>query len=228
MSLDKDSVIQQAESQQWDFFRYDRNDGQKVFLQRTLQGDRYEMHVWCTTGTVATFLDHPRQGKTQLFRRDVSWSMLRRLLNNPREHTGTGYHERSELEHRKPQRQRVACPGCGKMCVGMSGTAGHFESGRCPSCPGRDSAMRAAYGQVCLLQHSAGHDGLFTGGQKLLENHMHLNANGDIDYSAGYEAGGKNYACPGCHKRFRSSQALISHCENRTQCTSYLSQVHGM
>ena len=53
------------------------------------------LNVYYTTGTVATCLDHPWQGKTQLFRRDVSMSLLRQLMREPRLHTGTGYHRRN-------------------------------------------------------------------------------------------------------------------------------------
>ena len=231
--FDSDTVIAQARSQQWNNFRFDRGDGQKIFLERHMQGQRFEMHVWCTSGTVGTFLDHPHQGPTQLFRRNLDWSGLRRVLHNPRAHTGEGYHERSELrpggeQQQLPKKQRVACPGCGKLCASMSGTAGHFESGSCRSCPGQDQALRVAYGQVCQLQHAAGHDGLFTGGMKLLTNETRLNSRGDVDYSAGYEAGGSNYACPNCKKRFGSSQALISHCENKATCSGYLHLVYGM
>ena len=78
------------------------------------------------------------------------------------------------------------------------------------------------------LQHAAGHDGLLTGGVRLLTNQLQLNAYGEVDHCAGYEAGGKNFACPGCSKRFGSSQAIISHCENRPDCRQYLSQVYGI
>ena len=232
--FESNEVIAQAKSQQWDNFRFDRADGQKLFLARYVQGQRFEMHVWCTSGTVATFLEHPRQGKNQLFRRNLDWSGLRKVLNNPRAHTGEGYHERAELKRDRQQqqqpskRQRVPCPGCAKLCASMSGTAGHFESGACPSCPDRDQALRAAYGQVCQVQHNAGHDGLFTGGMKLLTNEMKLNSRGEVDYASGYVAGGGNYACPSCKKRFGSSQALISHCENKAACSGYLHLVYGM
>ena len=53
------------------------------------------INVYYTTGTVGTCLDHPRQGKTQLFRRNVDLSLLAQLFRDPRLHTGTGYHRRS-------------------------------------------------------------------------------------------------------------------------------------
>lgn len=43
------------------------------------------------TVTVGTALEHPIQGKTQLFRRRVSSDLLERIFDNPRVHTSKGY-----------------------------------------------------------------------------------------------------------------------------------------
>ncbi len=40
---------------------------------------------------MSTSLDHPRQGKTQLFRRNVDLTLLREIFLNPRIHTDLGY-----------------------------------------------------------------------------------------------------------------------------------------
>jgi hypothetical protein len=53
------------------------------------------INVYYTTGTVSTSLDHPVQGKTQLFRRKVDIRSLREIFDNPRMHTGAGYHRRA-------------------------------------------------------------------------------------------------------------------------------------
>ena len=58
------------------------------------QGDRGRINVYWTTGTVATCITHPRQGPTQLFRRNVSLGGLRELMRQPRIHTGDGYHKK--------------------------------------------------------------------------------------------------------------------------------------
>lgn len=50
------------------------------------------MNVYYTTGTVGTCIDHPSQGKTQLFRRDQTLEDLDRIFADPRVHTGAGYH----------------------------------------------------------------------------------------------------------------------------------------
>lgn len=50
-----------------------------------------QVNVYTTTMTVATSLNHPVQGKTQLFRRRVSHELLDQILRNPRVHTDKGY-----------------------------------------------------------------------------------------------------------------------------------------
>eukprot|EP01135_Chromosphaera_perkinsii_P002885 Nk52_evm40s229 gene=Nk52_evmTU40s229 len=49
------------------------------------------INVYYSTGTVGTCLDHPRQGKTQLFRRNQTLSDIRKIFQNPRVHTANGY-----------------------------------------------------------------------------------------------------------------------------------------
>jgi len=49
------------------------------------------INVYYTTGTVGTCIDHPHQGKTQLFRRCVTVQILKQIFDNPRIHTDKGY-----------------------------------------------------------------------------------------------------------------------------------------
>jgi len=55
-------------------------------------------NVYLKTGTVATSLDHPTKGKTQLFRgqRDT-YEKLEEIFENPRVHTDSGYRTRAKL-----------------------------------------------------------------------------------------------------------------------------------
>ena len=46
------------------------------------------VNVYYTTGTVGTCLDHPRAGKTQLFRRNRTLADLAKIFKNPRQHSG--------------------------------------------------------------------------------------------------------------------------------------------
>ena len=75
------------------------NEASKVVsfcdAQRTVR-----VNVYYTTRTVGTSLSHPRQGKTQLFRRNVSNEELRRIFDDPRVHTGYGYHRVQDAGHK--------------------------------------------------------------------------------------------------------------------------------
>ena len=56
------------------------------------------MNIYLRTGTVGTSLEHNRQGKTQLFRREVDTkAKLGNIFANPRVHTGTGYKEGKQM-----------------------------------------------------------------------------------------------------------------------------------
>jgi hypothetical protein len=59
--------------------------------------DGTRINVYYTTATVGTCLDHPTQGKTQLFRRGVTLEGLEQIFLNPRVHTGRGYKRRRDM-----------------------------------------------------------------------------------------------------------------------------------
>ena len=57
------------------------------------------INVYYTTGSVATCLNHPTKGKTQLFRRGIlRTSDLADIFDNPRSHTGKGYYTWDSIE----------------------------------------------------------------------------------------------------------------------------------
>ena len=81
------------------------NEESRVVIFADDKGVRF--NVYYTTGTVATYLDHPVRGKTQLFRRNVDLELLARLFREPRLHTGTGYHRRNRKKGKsKPDSTR--------------------------------------------------------------------------------------------------------------------------
>lgn len=51
------------------------------------------INVYLTKMTVATCLNHPKKGSTQLFRKNVNYEMLKSIFANPRKHTGKGYYK---------------------------------------------------------------------------------------------------------------------------------------
>ena len=68
--------------------------------------DNTRLNFWLSTGTVGSYLKHPKHPKkkrTQLFRRDVDLEGALEILFNPRVHTGTGYTTSSSF---KKQREK--------------------------------------------------------------------------------------------------------------------------
>lgn len=51
-----------------------------------------KINVYYTRMTVTTCIDHPKKGKTQLFRRNVDYKKLDAIFKKPRVHTGLGYY----------------------------------------------------------------------------------------------------------------------------------------
>lgn len=49
------------------------------------------INVYYSKMTVATCINHPMQGKTQLFRKYVDDKLLKKIFKNPRIHTSNGY-----------------------------------------------------------------------------------------------------------------------------------------
>jgi hypothetical protein len=113
------------------------------------QKESIRLNFWLSTGTVGSYLEHPRQGKTQLFRRDISMSDARSVFENPRTHTGAGYHRRQEMPPQEQQRRLplclngVACTRRGCRFYHPHGTQGsHGRGGRGP-CRNGQSCTRS-------------------------------------------------------------------------------------
>lgn len=54
------------------------------------------INYYYTAGTVATCIEHPKYGRSQLFRRGVfSKDELTEIFQNPRTHTGRGYFQKN-------------------------------------------------------------------------------------------------------------------------------------
>lgn len=64
------------------------------------------LNFWLSTGTVGSYLEHPKQGKTQLFRRNIRMAQTEGIFMNPRVHTGIGYRRRN---NNKPCRYGSRC-----------------------------------------------------------------------------------------------------------------------
>ena len=134
--LSESDLDYSAETRGWEKIECERSDAPMALIRK----DGVRLNFWLSTGTVGSYLDHPTQGKTQLFRRDITMCGVAVILDNPRQHTGVGYHTREQLNNRKrsaspeepkPNKRGLSVCRCGvdaaKACV-------HHRCGKC--CPG--------------------------------------------------------------------------------------------
>ena len=89
MSLDIITVRELAE-----FNNYEEIDHNTTSRLISFRNGGTRINVYYTTGTVGTCLNHPKRGKTQLFRRNVDFEQLNDIFENPRSHTGKGYYRK--------------------------------------------------------------------------------------------------------------------------------------
>ena len=64
------------------------------------------INIYYTTRTVATIVDHPVQGRNQMFRKNVSYAELEKIFLYPREHTNKGYRYTKSVHYRKKRLER--------------------------------------------------------------------------------------------------------------------------
>jgi len=123
--------------------QHEPREGVLDFRRADSDGDSEIVRVWYRTGTVGTYIKHPTQQRTQLFRRDNTqrsqlgefiftfvWAISTdvvfcadAIFDNPRVHTGRGYHRRGE--------RNTPCPSCGRMHRGEF----HHTHHDCPKKP---------------------------------------------------------------------------------------------
>ena len=83
------------------------------------------LNFYLSTGTVGSCLDHPTQGKTQLFRRQITDTESAAVFfDNPRQHTGKGYYTKGEGKEKEGQnnnsnskKRKVVDGGDGRICA---------------------------------------------------------------------------------------------------------------
>ena len=110
--------------------QHDAREGVIAFEKLDEDGNKVLVRVWYRTGTVGTYLKHPRQGKT-LVRKDIgkdNWSLLGNIFANPRIHTNLGYQTKPNTPNSTPASERtVPCPACGRMYKSASGSVAHLN-----------------------------------------------------------------------------------------------------
>lgn len=69
-------------------------DNQKNICMLIFKRGEEQINVYWSKMTVTTVVDHPKQGRQQLYRKNVTHAELYKLFANPRQHTGKGYRNR--------------------------------------------------------------------------------------------------------------------------------------
>ena len=59
------------------------------------------LDCWPTTGMIGSYLKHPKQGRTQLFRAQCTDEEAQRIFRNPRSHIGKGYHQKQQQQQQQ-------------------------------------------------------------------------------------------------------------------------------
>lgn len=85
---------QMAASYGWEFLTWQKDISMLSFSKPNSKGTVMRINIYVTKMTVATCLDHPKHGKTQLFRRAVTQALMGKIFKNPRLHTDSGYRKK--------------------------------------------------------------------------------------------------------------------------------------
>jgi hypothetical protein len=80
-------VMKFAFCYEWEYVGYQKDIEMISYFR-----DGCRLNVYLTTMTVATALNHPFKGKTQLFRKGVAFNTLEKIMMYPRVHTKKGYY----------------------------------------------------------------------------------------------------------------------------------------
>ena len=76
-------------------------DHQENIYMLSFKRAETRINVYYSTMTVGTCLNHPKKGKTQMYRRNVNEAELRKILANPRVHLNKGYRERKDAPDKR-------------------------------------------------------------------------------------------------------------------------------
>ena len=116
MELLLDSVRRSAARAGWSEIYFNATSKVVSFKKASYSA---RINVYYSTGTVGTCIDHPRQGKTQLFRRNVDLVMLNTIFDDPRVHTDRGYQR--NRNNPPPPRRSEAHPAAISQAWGEGG-----------------------------------------------------------------------------------------------------------
>ena len=90
LKMSREQVELRAKHYGWSLIDYQEKVGLISFYKEKGEGDM-RINIYLSKMTVGTCLNHPTQGKTQLFRKHVDEKLLNDIFDDPRVHTLRGY-----------------------------------------------------------------------------------------------------------------------------------------
>mmetsp|Transcript_10068 Transcript_10068/g.18319 ORF Transcript_10068/g.18319 Transcript_10068/m.18319 type:complete len:213 (-) Transcript_10068:94-732(-) len=94
-------AIEEAKRLRYTLVSHNKQSRVVSFLKHTQGMGKVKINVYYTTRTVGTCIEHPKQGKTQLFRENINTrELLKLIFTNPRAHTDKGYKRRKNKKNR--------------------------------------------------------------------------------------------------------------------------------
>lgn len=91
--MDLKELNTMAKKHGWSLHDHQENIGMVSYV-KIIDNDPARINIYMTKMTVATCINHPRQGKTQLFRKHVDKKLMDKIFENPRIHTHKGYQKK--------------------------------------------------------------------------------------------------------------------------------------
>lgn len=81
-------VVELIQANKWEVLKYhDKN-----YILNLKRGD-VKMNVYLSTLTIQTSMKHPKKGRTQLNRKNLTPNEVKAVFKNPRAHTKKGYYK---------------------------------------------------------------------------------------------------------------------------------------
>lgn len=79
-----------------DTYKFLKIDYQPNIEMISYSNGAVRINVYLTTGTISTSMNHPKKGKTQLFRKNLTFEQIKETFKNPRVHSGKGYYTKKK------------------------------------------------------------------------------------------------------------------------------------
>jgi hypothetical protein len=120
VTLNESELDSMAEARAWEKLDCTSSEGTPMVSYRK---DNVRLEVWLSTGTIGSYLEHPNQGKTQLFLRNIMQiGEATEIFDNPHVHSNKGYND-----HR--QHEQIAAGGHQHMQDGYQAHSGGGRGG---------------------------------------------------------------------------------------------------